>query len=109
MADGGDPQYGWRFVEIINDSHASTPLRVSLSRSGANWAATVPASDGGPGIWTVTFHMQGVFERGDPTGDIASPAFEMSWTARGIGIFVPLDSTGSDTPPEYGVPTILSE
>jgi hypothetical protein len=97
------------FVEIINDSHSTTPLRVTLSRSGANWAATVPASAGGPGVWTVTFHVQGVFERGDSTGDIVSPAFEMFWSARGIAIFVPLDSTGSDTSPEYGAPTILNE
>jgi hypothetical protein len=33
----------------------------------------------------------------------------MFWSVRGIAIFVPLDSTGSDTVPEYGAPTILNE
>lgn len=96
------------FVEITNDAH-TTPLRVNLSRSGPNWAATVPASDGPPGNWIVTFHVQGVFERGDPTGDVASDPFALSWTVRGIAIFVPLDPTGSDTAPEYGAPTTLNE
>ena len=95
------------FVEVA--SGGSTPFRVNLARSGPNWAATVPATDGPPGSWTVTFHAQGVFANGESTGDIVSPTFEMSWMMRGIAIFAPLDSTGSDTLPEYGAPTVLNE
>jgi len=96
------------FVEIFNDAHTPTPLRVSLSRSGANWSATVPARDGPPGNWAVTFHVQGVFGNGEPTGDVQSPSFPFDWSVRGIAITVGLDSAGTGDA-EWTAPMILNE
>lgn len=87
------PSPGEVFITVAPPgTDPSRPTRYALSPGAPGWFVSVPASVGGPGIWTFQCHVRGTFGDGTDTGDIWSPAQTWDWEFRNPAAYITLDS-----------------